>query len=302
MTRPAGVPVIAIIDAKNLRRASIASFLEPWANSEDLRVISFKLDRAHEGLQAETNLRIVIVNFGGESIAEPENLRRLKMLRTLATGVPFVVISDRDNAQEIAAAFGAETNGFIHSEIEADLACEALSFILHGGSYFPPSVIRQLQMQPGQAEQGRADEPGDALSNGAEPESKHSADGTKPNLTVREKEVLKHIRLGESNKMIARQLGMMEATVKVHVRQLMRKFRASNRTQLALTQSQATADSTLLAERLEQKITLFSGRNDQTSRTKVAFGVSLDNKVDDITSTVDQSPRRENGFREENRH
>jgi two-component system nitrate/nitrite response regulator NarL len=46
--------------------------------------------------------------------------------------------------------------------------------------------------------------------------------------------VLEHIRLGESNKVIARRLGMTEGTVKVHIRQMMRKCRVSNRTQLAL--------------------------------------------------------------------
>ena len=246
MSPPVGNPVVAIIDSKSLRRASITSFLEPWANSEDLRLMSFSLDQAREVLHLETNLRIVIVNVGGEFIAEPGNLQQLKMLRALATGVPFVVISDRENAQEIAAAFSAETKGFIHSGIDAGLACEALSFILRGGSYFPPSAVRQPETQPGQAEQERADKPRGGPTDGSETESNH--------LTVRENEVLKRIRLGETNKMIARQLGMMEATVKVHVRQLMRKFRASNRTQLALGQRWATAGSNFLAERSAQQI------------------------------------------------
>ena len=249
MSPSAGKPVVAIVDSKSLRRASITSFFEPWANSEDLRLISFNLDRARDVLHAETNLQMVIISVGGESIAEPENLQQLKMLRALAAGVPFVIISDRENAQEIAAAFSAETKGFIHSGIEADLACEALSFILHGGSYFPPSAVRQLQTQPGQADEERADKP----RGGSEPDSNHSGGGTNDNLTVREHQVLEHIRLGQPNKMIARQLGMMEATVKVHVRQLMRKFRASNRTQLALGQSRITAGVNLLAERSAQQ-------------------------------------------------
>jgi DNA-binding NarL/FixJ family response regulator len=249
MSPSAGKPVVAIVDSKSLRRASITSFLEPWANSEDLRLISFNLDQARDLLHAETNLQMVIVSVGGEPIAESENLHQLKMLRALAAGVPFVVISDRENAQEISAAFSAETKGFIHSGIEADLACEALSFILHGGSYFPPSAVRQLQTQPGRGDEERANKRQD--SNGSEPESNHSG-GTNDSLTVREHQVLEHIRLGLPNKMIARQLGMMEATVKVHVRQLMRKFRASNRTQLALGRSRFATDVDLLTERSVQ--------------------------------------------------
>jgi DNA-binding NarL/FixJ family response regulator len=251
MSPSAGKPVVAIVDSKSLRRASITSFLEPWASSEDLRLISFNLDQARDQLHAETNLQMVIISVGGESIAEAENLQQLKMLRALAAGVPFVIISDTENAQEIAAACSAETKGFIHSGIEADLACEALSFILHGGSYFPPSAVRQLQTQPRQVGEERANKP--RGSDGSESESNHSGGVTNDKLTVREHQVLEHIRLGLPNKMIARQLGMMEATVKVHVRQLMRKFHASNRTQLALGQSRVTADVNLLVERSAQQ-------------------------------------------------
>jgi hypothetical protein len=57
---------------------------------------------------------------------------------------------------------------------------------------------------------------------------------------VRQREVLEHVRLGESNKLIARQLGMTVGTVKVHIRQMMRKFQVFNRTQLALNGTLAT--------------------------------------------------------------
>ena len=245
MSQTVEKPFVAIIDSKGLRRAIIASFLEPWANSNDLRLTPFNLDQAREALHAETNLRMVILNVGGESIAVPENLQQLKALRELATGVPFTVISDREDAQEVAAALGSETNSFIHSGIDPELAREALSFILHGGSYFPPSAVRRLlnfprsavrrlQRQPGQAESDQAENPKGGLTDSSQPESNHGGDATN-DLTLREQEVLERVCLGESNKMIGRQLGMMEPTVKVYVAQLMRKFHASNRTQLALS-------------------------------------------------------------------
>ena len=238
MSQTVEKPLVAIIDSKSLRRASIASFLEPWANSNDLRLTPFNLDQAREALHAETNLRMVILNVGGKSIAVPENLKQLKALRELATGVPFTVISDREDAQEVAAALGCETNGFIHSGIDAELAREALSFILHGGSYFPPSAVRRLLNFPPSAvrrrQSGQAENPQGGLTDSSQPESNHGWDGTN-DLTVREQEVLERVCLGESNKMIGRHLGMMEPTVKVYIGQLMRKFHASNRTQLALS-------------------------------------------------------------------
>jgi DNA-binding NarL/FixJ family response regulator len=53
-------------------------------------------------------------------------------------------------------------------------------------------------------------------------------------LTARQKAVLELLRRGDTNKVIARRLGMREGTVKVHVRQIMRKFGVTNRTQVAV--------------------------------------------------------------------
>ena len=53
-------------------------------------------------------------------------------------------------------------------------------------------------------------------------------------MTARQWEVLERLRQGESNKLIGRQLKLRESTVKVHIRQIMRKLGATNRTQAAL--------------------------------------------------------------------
>ncbi len=242
---------VAVFDAKELRRACITSFLEPWAKTENLRFMSLAPEQASEVLHADIDFRMLIFSVGGESIAERENLQQLKVLRALATNVPLVIISDREDGNDIAAAFSIEAQGYIYSGITSALACQALSFILHGGSYFPPSATYHLRPRPEQSN-SEGGSPG-----GSEPESKHNGHGANgdgaaqpqqdfgsANLTTRQRQVLEHIRLGESNKLIARRLGMTEGTVKVHVRQMMRKCGASNRTQLALGGSSTVAAET----------------------------------------------------------
>jgi DNA-binding CsgD family transcriptional regulator len=54
------------------------------------------------------------------------------------------------------------------------------------------------------------------------------------NLSPRETDMLRSLSCGNSNKLIARDLGITEATVKVHLRSLMRKIAVENRTQAAL--------------------------------------------------------------------
>jgi two-component system, NarL family, nitrate/nitrite response regulator NarL len=53
-------------------------------------------------------------------------------------------------------------------------------------------------------------------------------------LTPKEKDVLRQLMLGHSNKTIARELEIAEATVKVHVKSILRVMGVNNRTQAAL--------------------------------------------------------------------
>ena len=62
-------------------------------------------------------------------------------------------------------------------------------------------------------------------------------------MTPGEERVLALLRTGQSNKLIARELNIQEATVKVHVRRIMKKLHAANRTQAALI-AQECADGT----------------------------------------------------------
>ena len=54
------------------------------------------------------------------------------------------------------------------------------------------------------------------------------------NLSVREVETLRSLVRGEPNKIISRRLGITEATVKVHVKAILRKLKVVNRTQAAI--------------------------------------------------------------------
>src|SRR3979490_2809157 len=55
-----------------------------------------------------------------------------------------------------------------------------------------------------------------------------------PELSTREKSILRRLIEGDSNKCIARKIDIAEATVKVHVKAILRKIRVKNRTQAAV--------------------------------------------------------------------
>ena len=101
-------------------------------------------------------------------------------------------------------------------------------------------------------------------------ENNAHADSINVNLTERQKSVLERLGRGDSNKAIARLLGIREGTVKVHVRQIMRKLGVVNRTQVAIACANGTGAEMRADDRsIKGKIDLAS---DQTR-----FGVSLAN-------------------------
>jgi two-component system nitrate/nitrite response regulator NarL len=59
-------------------------------------------------------------------------------------------------------------------------------------------------------------------------------DATAPLLSPQEKVILRCLIEGDSNKYIARKIDVTEATVKVHVKAILRKIRVQNRTQAAV--------------------------------------------------------------------
>ena len=58
--------------------------------------------------------------------------------------------------------------------------------------------------------------------------------GVSPKLSSREREILLSLAEGKSNKLIARMYNLSEATVKVHIKSILRKTRTQNRTQAAI--------------------------------------------------------------------
>jgi DNA-binding NarL/FixJ family response regulator len=93
------------------------------------------------------------------------------------------------------------------------MVMQAIRLVLAGGVFIPPQVLA---------------EEGTPLSLQSE-----SGDSPRPRacgFTPRQTEVFDLLRQGKSNKLIAYELRMQESTVKVHVRQIMRKLKAINRT------------------------------------------------------------------------
>lgn len=235
---------VLVVDAMEIRRSSIVSLLSSWAEAENLHLEPVDVDAARKVLEGDGSPRMIIFNAGGDSIAEREAEMLLQHLRDAGTSVPLVVMSDKKDIDEIAAAVRAGAMGYLHTGSPLDLARHALSFIARGGSYFPVCFLRDMQVRvsgrPGPPEGGRSgfeslpERPARSIADDGErsmTECRHEKTWT---LTPRQSAVMECLRQGDSNKLIARRLSVSETTVKVHVRQIMRKLGAINRTQAAV--------------------------------------------------------------------
>ncbi len=239
---------IVVIDPLKLRQAALVRLLEDWANTNGLIILSIS---SPEEIARASNCAIVVLNVGGGSVLENATQLWIKMARSVLAHAPLVIFSDREERNEISAAFAQGARGFDATNVEPALAMEALNFLRRGGSFFPLSMIQQeappiAHMDP----PGSWEAPSIANRTVFRVSARVASEGPlqPPDvrvgeaaasragfvLTPRQLEVLERLREGKPNKLIARDLNMTEATVKVHVRQIMRKLGAANRTQAVL--------------------------------------------------------------------
>jgi DNA-binding NarL/FixJ family response regulator len=137
----------------------------------------------------------------------------LKFLSELAPSIPVIVLAYNNDAEMARTAICHGAKGYIPVTMGFEITIEAVRFVLAGGTYAP---MDSLLLARG----GPEDAPAQAPTSGL--------------VTARELAVIRAIQKGKSNKVIAYELDMCESTVKVHVRHIMKKLNAKNRTDVAI--------------------------------------------------------------------
>ena len=123
-----------------------------------------------------------------------------------------------ESSVKTAVDFGAK--GYIPYTTNFVTAFEAVRFILAGGTYFPVDYLFTAQGVSLRSEPPDASAAKESLLSNI--------------LTDRERSVVQAIQEGKSNKVIAYKLCICEGTVKVHLRNIMKKLNAKNRTDVAI--------------------------------------------------------------------
>jgi DNA-binding NarL/FixJ family response regulator len=215
-SRQAGKGVsIVLIDRRPLTRQCLSRWLQE--GSPGLHVVSFGspvdlLDASRSLSEPDT----IIFSIGAAPVRDPEVLGKITLLRRHRSRVPLVVLSDRDDIDDIIVAMEHGVRGYIPTSLEPAEAAAALQCVAAGGTYVPASALVKFAQD---------------RQNGSRPSAEHES--ALRRLTPREGEVLARLHQGKPNKIIAHELEITENTVKVFVRRILMKVGASNRTEVA---------------------------------------------------------------------
>jgi len=162
--------------------------------------------------QSGAQPQLVLVDLATGNEEEAEALRRL---RSLLADTKIVVLTSELCTRRLANALEAGVDGYLMKDLSSEALTQSLRLAMMGEKVFPTHLAALLI-------NGRVNAPTIDM-----PVSRKG-------LSQREVQILRCLLSGDSNKMIANQLNITEATVKVHLKSLLRKINASNRTQAAI--------------------------------------------------------------------
>lgn len=170
--------------------------------------------------QAIGQLRVAVLYVDQFPLAQ--SIRSdLQEARTVLGDVPIVILAERGEEQDLAAASEHGASAYLTTSMPLDLAAATLQLVIAGGTAFPAGL------RPPSPHDAVREPAGIVLPIAAK------APGLE-RLTTREEDVLRLVGEGAQNKIIAFRLNMSENTVKVHLHRILQKFRLHNRTEAAL--------------------------------------------------------------------
>jgi DNA-binding NarL/FixJ family response regulator len=207
---------------------------------------------------ADHDLAIVDLHMPGMSGASS-----LEMLLKANPALPVVVLSAEESPDEMRAVLAAGALGFVPKRQPASVMLKAIELVLSGGAYVPMEALSLLGARETQAAPAHADTATDLAAQGAaHASSQAGAALTEPitqiqalqphqqhlleNLSPRQQDIMRLVHRGWTNKMIARELGVAEGTVKVHLSVIFRALGVHNRsTAIAVINGWLEAGKTL---------------------------------------------------------
>ena len=192
---------ILIVDDHNVVRQGLHALLSTVEGFDVVAQASSQQDAVRLYQQHRPDVTLMDLRLQQGSGAEA-----IQELRRLDAKARIIVLTTYDGDEDIFKALQAGAKSYLLKGSSSEELVEAIHKVHAGKQYIPHAVAARLAGRVGSEE-----------------------------LTGREMDVLQQIVLGKSNKEIAQQLGISEATVKSHINNLLGKLMVEDRTQAAIT-------------------------------------------------------------------
>ena len=188
---------LLIVDDHLLFADAVKFLLESSGADIDAQVFS-SLASVLDFLSTDAPVDLLLLDY---SMPGPSGIEAVEMAAARRPGLRIAFLSGLDDPQVAGEALQRGVVGWLPKSMPGESLINALNLVLAGERFVPADLMLRQQASP---------------------------------LTPREQDVAALVARGLSDKEIAEQLELQVGTVKVHVKSLLRKFDAANRTQFAL--------------------------------------------------------------------
>ena len=201
---------ILLIDDHTLFRMGLEELLERRGIE-----VAAAVGDGREGcrLAAELKPDVILLDL---RMPDMDGLAVLQRLRTMGLEIPVVMLTTSSEERDLVQSLRSGAKGYLLKDMEPDALISSLQEIVAGKTVVAPDMTAVLaKVIQGETAAGQA--------------SQRFSE-----LTPREMEILCHLAEGQSNKVIARALGISDGTVKLHVKSILRKLRVHSRVEAAV--------------------------------------------------------------------
>ena len=203
---------ILLIDLSPISRECLTYTLGARAKDIAIEGVAQSRDSSMEHPDA------ILFNIKSARTDEPGPSEAISAIRKRYASARIIILSDLIEASAAMTAIRSGADGYAPTSLSLDILVAVLGLVLAGGIFVPMELLAPHALPPSGGKE--------ATSNVQIPQDQ--------TFTTRELQVVTRLREGKPNKIIAHELDISVSTVKVHIRNVMKKLNASNRTQVAL--------------------------------------------------------------------
>ncbi|HEX5638534.1 MAG TPA: response regulator transcription factor [Burkholderiaceae bacterium] len=205
--------ILVVDDHSLITDALSVLFLDLDATAEVLTTRT--AEGGMEMLNQHPDLDLVVLDLGMPGVS---GTSLLESMVAHSPEMKILVLSGQQDPRNVMRVLQLGAAGFVPKSMASDTLLAAVKFVLSGGVYIPADLLEEVNR----------------VAMIGTPERSRDAAGARVELTERQEQVLQLLARGAPIKIICRELGLSEGTVKTHVTAIYRAFNASNRTEALL--------------------------------------------------------------------